>query len=95
MCSCECSTRIGVLPDSRAVLTAEPRSRFDFLMFTVTTTVAGVPPRTYTRFSDVSDDVVEARILMGIHFRFADTVARRQGFQSADWAFSHILRPAH
>jgi len=67
----------------------------DFIMFTVTTTVAGVPPRTYTRFSDMSDDVVEARILMGIHFRFADTVARRQGFQSADWAFSHILRPVH
>jgi len=27
------------------------------------------------------------------HFRFADTVARRQGKQAADWAFSHILRP--
>jgi hypothetical protein len=67
----------------------------DSLTFTITTTAAGVPPRTYTRFSDVSHDVVEARILMGIHFRFADTVARRQGFQSADWALSHILRPTH
>jgi hypothetical protein len=38
-------------------------------------------------------DVVEARILLGIHFRFADTVARRQGKQAADWAFSHILKP--
>ena len=37
--------------------------------------------------------VVEARILLGIHFRFADTVARRHGKQSADWAFSHVLRP--
>lgn len=49
--------------------------------------------RTYSRFSDVAADVVEARILLGIHFRFADTVARRQGKQAADWAFGHILRP--
>jgi hypothetical protein len=49
--------------------------------------------RTYSRFSDVAADVVEARILLGIHFRFADTVARRQGTKAADWAFSHLLRP--
>jgi hypothetical protein len=46
------------------------------------------------RFSDVAADVVEARILLGIHFRFADTVARKQGKQVADKAFKHILRPA-
>jgi hypothetical protein len=50
--------------------------------------------RAYSRFSDVAADVVEARILLGIHFRFADTVARRQGKQVADKAFKHILRPA-
>jgi hypothetical protein len=49
--------------------------------------------RTYSSFSDVSLDVVEARIYLGIHFRFADVVARRHGKQAADWAFSHILRP--
>jgi hypothetical protein len=49
--------------------------------------------RTYSRFSDVAADVVDARIYLGIHFRFADTVARRHGKQSADQAFSHILRP--
>ena len=41
----------------------------------------------------MADDVVVARIYMGIHFRFADEVARRQGKQAADWAFSHVLRP--
>jgi hypothetical protein len=63
--------------------------------FDVTSVVAAVvqKTRTYIRFSDVSLDVVEARILLGIHFRFADDVARRQGKQAADWAFSHILRP--
>jgi hypothetical protein len=67
----------------------------DAFTFDVTSTVAAVvqKTRTYSRFSDVSLDVVEARILLGIHFRFADTVARRQGKQAADWAFSHVLRP--
>jgi hypothetical protein len=27
----------------------------------------------------VERDVVDARVFMGIHFRFADTAARRQG----------------
>jgi hypothetical protein len=49
--------------------------------------------RTYSSFSAAIDDVVLARILEGIHFRFADTVARRTGKRSADWAFSHVMRP--
>jgi hypothetical protein len=61
--------------------------------FSATTTVAGEPARTYTRFSAVADDVVNARVYMGIHFRFADEVARRQGEKAADWAFDHVLKP--
>jgi hypothetical protein len=61
--------------------------------FTVTTTVAGEPARMYTSFSAVADDVVNARVYMGIHFRFADEVARRQGEKAADWAFDHVLKP--
>jgi hypothetical protein len=49
--------------------------------------------RTYSRFSDAAEDVVNARIYEGIHFRFADTVAREQGMLVADWAFKHFLRP--
>jgi hypothetical protein len=52
-----------------------------------------VNPRFYSRFSEVADDIVDARIYQGIHFRFADEVARREATQVADWAFSHILRP--
>jgi hypothetical protein len=50
---------------------------------------------TYSRFSDMADDVVVVRIYQGIHFRTADDVARRQGTRSADWAVSHVLRPIH
>jgi hypothetical protein len=65
----------------------------DAYTFTVTTTVAGQGTRLYGRFSAVADDVVVARIYMGIHFRFADEGARRQGKQAANWVFSHVLRP--
>jgi hypothetical protein len=49
--------------------------------------------RKYARFSDAARDVVEARILLGIHFRFADTAARAQGRSVADWTFNHFLLP--
>ena len=47
----------------------------------------------YSRFSDAAQDVVDARIYSGIHFRFADEAARKQGRQVADWAFRHYMRP--
>jgi hypothetical protein len=34
-----------------------------------------------------------ARIFMGIHFRFADTTALRQGRQVANWTLTRFLRP--
>ena len=49
--------------------------------------------RTYKRFSDAAKDVVDARIYLGIHFRFADTAARKQGERVAEWAFKHFLLP--
>jgi hypothetical protein len=69
----------------------------DEMTFSVTTTnpLAVQKTRTYNRFSDAAGDVVVARIYEGIHFRFADTTARRQGRQVAKWAFRHFLRPVH
>jgi hypothetical protein len=49
--------------------------------------------RTYERFSDAAQDVVDARVYLGIHFRSADTAARKQGRQVADWVFDHFLLP--
>jgi hypothetical protein len=52
-----------------------------------------VNPRPYHRFSDASLDVVEVRILQGIHFRHADEQGRRQGRRVAHWVFMKALRP--
>jgi chaperone required for assembly of F1-ATPase len=67
----------------------------DEMTFSVTTTnpLAVQQTRTYSRFSDAAEEVVNARILEGIHFRFADTVARKQGRHVAQWAFGHFLQP--
>ena len=68
----------------------------DDMTFSVTTTNLGPTiedTRTYSRFSDAAQDVVDARIYEGIHFRFADEAARKQGNQVASWAFKNFLRP--
>ena len=49
--------------------------------------------RHFDRFSDVEEEVVEARILVGIHFRAADEEARRLGNRVAYWTFMRFLRP--
>lgn len=52
-----------------------------------------VKERFYTRFSQVAGDVVDARILLGIHFRSADEEARRLGSRVAHWTFQKVLKP--
>jgi hypothetical protein len=68
----------------------------DHMIFSVTTTNP-VPTiqdtRIFSRFSDARQEVVDARIFEGIHFRFADEAARKQGVNVANWAFKNFLRP--
>ena len=45
------------------------------------------------RFSEAAEEVVDARILLGIHFRTADVEARRLGKRIAHWTFLKFLRP--
>lgn len=50
-------------------------------------------PRTYRRLSQAADEVVDARILLGIHFRSADVEARQLGARVAAWTLRNVLRP--
>ena len=64
--------------------------------FSVTTTNPGptqMDTRTFKRFEDAQEEVVNARIYQGIHWRFADEAGRKQGRKVAQWAFSHYFRP--
>jgi hypothetical protein len=50
--------------------------------------------RTYSSIGALSDEMIEARILAGIHFRTADRDGDRLGRQVAQFALTHVLRPA-
>ncbi len=50
-------------------------------------------PRLYRRISAAAEEVVDARVLLGIHFRFADTGARVLGTRVAWHVFTNALRP--
>jgi hypothetical protein len=67
----------------------------DKMTFEVTTLApqAVRKSRTYRRFSEAMQDVVNARVYLGIHFRFADLAGRTQGRRVAEWTFNHFLLP--
>lgn len=70
------------------------RNRMTFVVSTTNAT-AIQQTRTYHRFTDAAEDVVNARIWEGIHFRFADEDARKQGTLVAQWVLAHQLKPVY
>ena len=67
----------------------------DEVTFTVTSANPNANPnsRIYASFTDAALDVVEARILQGIHTRSADLNGRHLGKTVARWVFKHALTP--
>ena len=59
-------------------------------------TFSGTTPslvtRTFSSFSQVCADIVDARVWSGIHFRFADTEAAKIGRRVAHWNNRHAFR---
>ena len=55
------------------------------------TTPTGVTRR-FTSFSQLTEDIVEARIWSGIHFRWADEEAAQLGRKVAHWGNRHAFR---
>jgi hypothetical protein len=66
----------------------------DELTFQMTTTNALAPQktRTFTRFSQAEQEVINARVYVGIHYRNSDTTAGAQGRGVANWVFAHYMR---
>jgi hypothetical protein len=48
----------------------------------------------YDAFDEITDDIDDARVYGGIHFRFDQRAGTRQGRQVARWILAHTLRPA-
>ena len=65
----------------------------DFSMTTTNTSPTIQDTREYARLSKAIQEVVDARVLLGIHFRFADEASRDLGKNVARWGFTNYLRP--
>jgi hypothetical protein len=67
----------------------------DRVTFSITTAnpLALRPTRVFRRFSTAVEEVIDARVFTGIHFRTADTHGRSQGMRVARWVFKNYLRP--
>jgi hypothetical protein len=67
----------------------------DVLSFQMTTTnaLALQKTRAFTHLSQAEQEVVDARVYSGIHYRNSDTSAREQGRRVAKWVFKHYFRP--
>jgi hypothetical protein len=60
----------------------------------ISTAVPGVQ-RHYDSGRALRRDVVDARMWLGIHFRFADTASRDMGRRLTAWALDHYFQPVH
>jgi hypothetical protein len=60
----------------------------------ISTAVPGVV-RHYDSGRALRRDVVDARVWLGIHFRFADTASRDLGRRLTDWSLDHYFQPVH
>src|ERR1044071_6021268 len=58
----------------------------------ITVTQTGIT-RTWSSFSEAVDEVIDARIYSGIHFRNSDETGARLGRQVAQFVSKHALRP--
>jgi hypothetical protein len=63
----------------------------DDLDLELTSTAAPGVVRKYDEVDDVCQDVIDARVYLGIHFRFADTSAATMGRQIAEYGLDHYL----
>ena len=67
----------------------------DRMDFSVVRIAPGVPDVTldYTRFTDVVDDTIDARVYQGLHFREAEVQGAGIGTDVARWLDRHFLQP--
>ena len=67
----------------------------DLLNFQMVTTNPNAPQNTryFTRFSQAEEEVINARVYVGIHYRNSDRTARAQGLRVANWVFKNYFRP--
>jgi hypothetical protein len=65
----------------------------DEIGFAVTSSRFPGQPRHFDRFSEPLEEIIEARIWAGLHFRTADVQAQLLGRNVADYVAEHYFQP--
>jgi hypothetical protein len=65
------------------------------LQLTVISTAVPDVQRHYDTGAALRQDVVDGRMWLGVHFRFADTAARDMGLRLTGWTLEHYFQPVH
>ena len=65
------------------------------LNLTLISTAVPNASRHYATGDAVRADVVDARVWLGFHFRFADIASRNLSLQLSDWTVNHYFQPTH
>ena len=66
----------------------------DKVSFGATSAASGTT-RSFTRFSQARQEIINARVWSGIHFRTADEQGATIGKQVAHWSRTHFFHPTH
>jgi hypothetical protein len=65
------------------------------LNLTLISTAVPNATRHYNTGDAVRADVVDARVWLGFHFRFADIASRNLSLQRSNWTVNHYFQPTH
>lgn len=65
----------------------------EFAPITLSSSLVPGVTLTYTTFQAIADDIDDARVYGGIHFRFDQEAGALQGKRIGDWIVSHHLKP--
>jgi hypothetical protein len=82
----------GHTTNSTAMVTILQQTFGDNPGMPVNSTITGIT-RQWNTFNEGLDEVIDARVYSGIHFRTADEVGSRLGGQVAQFVSTHALRP--
>jgi hypothetical protein len=65
------------------------------LQLTLISTAVPDVQRHYQTGAALRQDVVDARMWLGVHFRFSDTAARDMGLRLTGWTLDHYFQRVH
>jgi hypothetical protein len=63
--------------------------------FSITLSAPALPTLHYSRLEEITDDISDARVYGGIHFRTDQNAGARLGTRIGDYIYNHKLRPKH